>query len=61
MTGSMRGYMNGRIPGVSRLVALVEGIEEWELLHEKWRLHNPERDQGIYLISMRDSLLPYVL
>ena len=42
-------------PVLCRLVGLVETMEEWEVLHPHWRLHNPERDLGIYLITMREG------
>jgi len=45
--------------GVTRLATLVETVDEWEMLHTLWRLHNPERDMGIYQIMMRDTPLSY--
>lgn len=41
--------------GITRMVGLIETLEEWEVLHKHWRLHNPERDLGNYLIMMREG------
>ena len=41
---------------VTRLVALIEGGEEWGRISDAWRMTNSERKHGVFLIERRDSL-----
>jgi hypothetical protein len=45
---------------ISRLVGLVEGVEEWETVQGVWRLHNGEKDMGAHVLTYRDHPLSHV-